>query len=112
MKGKGTPFETWAEQSAFDPSDVRSLDVLEETLSAALNEQFVSASVIRDTARLKLRTSFPLTSVKMLSRTQPLMPVRAACYELERRGLAERSEVAGVARWRMAGAYRFINSPK
>ena len=96
------PMQT--EQPELDPTSIRPLNELERALLAALDDQFVSTSVVRDTARRMMLTTAPVIARTILPRDKALANVSAACEELERRGLAERIEVARTPRWRRAGA--------
>ncbi|MCJ2141572.1 hypothetical protein [Methylobacterium sp. E-066] len=91
------------EQHELDPTSVTPLSKLEQALLAALDNQFVSTSVVRERARLLMLKTTPSVSRATLSKNQPLTVIFPACRELERRGLAERIETAGVPRWRRAG---------
>jgi hypothetical protein len=84
--------------------DVRPLNSLEQALLGALSDEFVSASVVRERARLRMREASPCLAETMLSRDLPIALATSAFYELERRGLAEQSFVARCVRWRRARA--------
>ena len=94
---------TQTEQPELDPTSVRPLTELEQALLVALDDQFVSTTVVRDTARRMMLKTAPVIARTILPRDKPLTAVSAACSELERRGLAERIEVARTPRWRRAG---------
>jgi hypothetical protein len=93
-------------QSELDPTSVRPLSELEQALLVALDDRFVSTTVVRDTARRMMLKTAPAIAGAILPRNQPLTAIFAACGELERRGLAERIEVARKPRWRRAGTDR------
>jgi hypothetical protein len=83
--------------------DVRPLNSFEQALRSALDDEFVSASVVRERARLQVVKTSPDLAKTMLSRDRPIALTIPAFHELERRGLAEQSFVAGCVRWRRAG---------
>lgn len=78
------------------------LNSVDKALRAALDDEFVSASVVRERARLSMMEAQPSFVRTALSRARPVATTIAAFYELERRGFAERIEVAGCVRWRRA----------
>ena len=94
---------TQTEQPELDPTSVRPLNELEQALLVALDDQFVSTTVVRDTARRMMLKTAPVVARAILGRNQALTAITAACDELERRGLAKRIEVARTPRWRRAG---------
>ncbi|MGH1574293.1 hypothetical protein ACRAWG_31185 [Methylobacterium sp. P31] len=81
---------------------LRPLNEMEQALLTVLDDEFISTSVVRDRARLKVLETSPTVSRRMLSRALPLATALSAFYELERRGLAERIVIAGCVRWRRA----------
>lgn len=80
--------------------DERPLNSFEQALRAALNDEFVSASVVRERARLRMVKTSPDLARTMLSRDRPIAITVSAFHELERRGSAEQSLVGGWVRWR------------
>jgi hypothetical protein len=82
--------------------DVRPLNPVEQALRAALTDEFMSTSVVRERARLRVAKTSPDLAKAMLSRGLPVATTLSAFYELERRGLAEQSFVTGCVRWRRA----------
>lgn len=83
-------------------SDGRPLDPFEQVLQVALTDDFVSVSVVRERARLRMEKVAPHLARMMLSRDRPIATVIAALYELERHGFAEWFEIARCVRWRRA----------
>ena len=88
--------------SRSQPAVARPLTPFERILLAALDDQYVSASVVRDRARLMPLEATLSVPREMLACGRPIAPCYAACDELERRGLAERLGVGRGARWRRA----------
>jgi hypothetical protein len=84
------------------PGDEPQLDSVKQALRAALDDEFMSTSVVRERARLQAVKAGALIGGTFLSRDRPISDVIAMCYELERHGVAERIDVAGVVRWRRA----------
>jgi hypothetical protein len=82
--------------------DERPLNSFEQALQAALDDEFVSASVVRERARLRAVKASPDLARTMLSRDRPIAITVSAFHELERRGFAEQSLVGGWVRWRRA----------
>lgn len=80
----------------------RPLNPVEQALQAALDDEFVSPSVVRERARLRVAKASPVLARTMLSRDLPIARTLSAFHELERRGLAEQCLVGGWVRWRRA----------
>lgn len=78
------------------------LTEIEEALLSALTSEFMSTSVVRTRARLGTQHTSPRLSRSNFSTTRPLSTIASALHELERRGIAQKAEVAGCIRWRRA----------
>ena len=80
------------------------LSDLEQALLAVLDDQFVSACVVRNRARLMALKTPPTVVRTLLSSVHPIAIIAEACHELERRGLAERVVAGRFTLWRQSEA--------